>query len=179
MSKFRDLFLADMSRYSQKPEFYIRVFLYLYRRASTSSFYFLKLFYKALFRIWANRRGMEISALGQIGGGLYLGHAYNITINPEAKIGSNCNIHKGVVIGQENRGRRKDVPTIGNRVWIGINAAIVGNVTIGDDVLIAPNSFVNCDIPPHSVVFGNPCKIVHHVNATEDYINHIWGGKID
>lgn len=44
---------------------------------------------------------------------------------------------------------------IGNRVWIGINAAIVGGITIGDDVLIAPNSFVNQDIPSHSVVFGN------------------------
>ena len=85
MSKFRDLYIADMSRYSPKPEFYLRVFHYLYRRASTLSIYPFKLFFKALFRIWANRRGLEISALEQIGGGLYLGHAYNITINIKAK----------------------------------------------------------------------------------------------
>ena len=48
------------------------------------------------------------------------------------------------------------MPTIGNEVWIGVNATIVGKVTIGDDVLIAPNAFVNCDIPSHCVVFGNP-----------------------
>lgn len=65
-----------------------------------------------------------------------------------------------------NRGPRKGVPTIGNQVWIGINAAIVGNVTIGDDVLIAPNSFVNVDIPSHSVVFRNPCVIKHRDWAT-------------
>ena len=47
--------------------------------------------------------------------------------------------------------------TIGNDVWIEVNATIVGKVSIGDDVLIAPNVFVNCDIPSHSVVFGNPC----------------------
>ena len=47
------------------------------------------------------------------------------------------------------------MPTIGNDVWIGVNATIVGKVSIGDDVLIAPNAFVNCDIPSHSVVFGN------------------------
>lgn len=71
-------------------------------------------------------------------------------------------------------GGRKGVPKIDNKVWIGINACIVGNVTIGDDVLIAPNSYVNCDVPAHSVVFGNPCVIKHRDNATEDYINNIY-----
>ena len=80
------------------------------------------------------------SVLQILSGGIYIGHAYNITINQNAIIGCNCNIHKGVVIGQTNRGSRKGCPTIGDRVWIGINSAIVGNVTIGDDVMIAPNS---------------------------------------
>ena len=56
-------------------------------------------------------------------------------------------------------------------VWIGINAAIVGNITIGDDVLIALNCYVNCDVPSHSIVFGNPYIIKHRENATEGYIN--------
>ena len=68
-------------------------------------------------------------------------------------------------------GGRQGAPVIGNEVWIGINAAIVGNVTIGDDVLIAPNSYVNCDVPSHSIVFGNPCIIKHKENATEGYID--------
>lgn len=68
-------------------------------------------------------------------------------------------------------GGRQGAPVIGNEVWIGINAAIVGKVTIGDDVLIAPNSYVNCDVPSHSIVFGNPCIIKHRENATEGYIN--------
>lgn len=76
------------------------------------------------------------------------------------------------MIGQQNRGKYKGIPTIGNNVWIGINAAIVGKITIGDDLLIAPNSFVNCDVPSHSVVFGNPCIIKHRDYATEGYINH-------
>lgn len=150
----------------------IKIFLFLYRKAATTSFAPTKFLYKALFRFWANRRGLELSTNQQIGGGLYLGHAYNITINSNAKIGCNCNIHKGVVIGQANRGSRKGYPTIGDRVWIGINSAIVGNVNIGDDVMIAPNSFVNVDIPSHSVVFGNPCIIKHRDWATEGYVNH-------
>lgn len=172
MKKFDELYQADIARYGGKPELYIKIFLYLYRKAIVTDFKPVKLFYKALFRFWANRRGLEISAINQIGGGIYLGHAYNITINSKARIGFNCNIHKGVVIGQTNRGKNKGAPTIGNEVWIGINAAIVGGITIGDDVLIAPNSFVNVDIPSHSVVFGNPCIIKHRDWATEGYINH-------
>ena len=72
-----------------------------------------------------------------------------------------------------NRGSRNGCPTIGDRVWISINSAIVGKVTIGDDVLIAPNSFVNVDIPSHSVVFGNPCVIKRRDWATEGYVNNI------
>lgn len=63
------------------------------------------------------------------------------------------------------------MPTIGDEVWIGVNATIIGKVTIGDGVLTVLNTFVNCDIPSHSVVFGNPCIIKHRDNATEGYIN--------
>ena len=118
------------------------------------------------------RYGLEIPWNLKVGKGLYLGHAYNITINPNAVIGEWCNLHKGVTIGQQNRGYRKGSPIIGNRVWIGVNATVVGKVTIGDDVLIAPNAFVNFDVPSHSVVVGNPAQIHYRKNATEGYINH-------
>ncbi len=172
MSKFKELYNADIARYGGKPEGYIRIFHYLHRKAAVVSFTPMRLLYKALFRIWANQRGLEIAANQQIAGGIYIGHAYNITINARAKIGRNCNIHKGIVIGQANRGARKGYPVIGDRVWIGINSAIVGRVTIGEDVLIAPNSFVNVDVPSHSVVFGNPCIIKHRDWATEGYVNN-------
>lgn len=66
---------------------------------------------------------------------------------------------------------RQGTPIIGDCVWIGVNATILGKITIGNDVLIAPNSYVNCDVPAHSVVLGNPCIIKHCDNATENYIN--------
>lgn len=163
----------DLKRYTENPETYIRIWLYLYRKCCYCQKPILSLFYRASFRIWSNMRGLEISTVNPIGGGIYLGHAYNITINQNVRIGNNCNLHKGIVIGQENRGKRKGVPNIGNKVWIGINAAIVGKITIGDDVLIAPNSYVNCDVPSHSVVYGNPCIIKHRDWATERYINNI------
>lgn len=75
-----------------------------------------KLFYKILFAHYRNKALVEISADIQIGGGLYLGHPFCITINPGTIIGRNCNIHKGVTIGQENRGKRKGCPIIGDEV---------------------------------------------------------------
>lgn len=115
---------------------------------------------------------IEIPINTQIGGGIYIGHPYCITINPKAVIGKNVNIHKGLTIGQENRGARKGAPVIGDRVWIGVNCTIVGHITIGEDVMIAPNTFVNCDVPSHSVVFGNPCIIKPKEYATKGYINN-------
>ncbi len=170
---FQEIYSADLARYKGQAELYIRLFLYFFRKRQNSRSRIVRNVARILFRFIASTRGIEMSSLLQVGKGLYLGHAYNITINPNTIIGNNCNIHKGVVIGQQNRGKNKGVPTIGNEVWIGINAAIVGKVTIGDDVLIAPNSFVNCDVPSHSVVFGNPCIIKPRPNATEGYINNI------
>lgn len=144
----------------------------LYRKTQETKFYPLKLFYKILFKRARNKNHIELSDRAQIGAGLYIGHPYGITINEKVVIGENVNIHKGVTIGQENRGTRKGTPIIDNYVWIGINATIVGAVHIGKDVLIAPNSYVNCDVPDHSIVIGNPCVIHPCDHATKDYINH-------
>lgn len=146
-------------------------FLYWLRTAQNSKNRMTHYLARLILAYHRNKYGIEISWRTKIGKGLYIGHAHNIIINPNAFLGDNCNVHYGVVIGQTNRGQRKGVPTIGNEVWIGINAVVVGNITIGDDVLIAPNSFVNVDIPSHSVVLGNPCVIKHRDNATEGYIN--------
>ena len=132
-----------------------------------------RVLFKSLFRMHSRRRGIEIPTCTRIGKGLYVGHFYNVTINGEAVLGDNCNIHKGVTIGMETRGVRMGTPTIGNCVSIGINAAVVGKITVGDDVIIGPNAFVNCDIPSHSIVFGNPCVIKHRDHATEGYIGNL------
>lgn len=118
----------------------------------------------------SKRYGLEILSRAQIGSGLYLGHAYNITVAGGAVIGNNVNLHKGCTIGAENRGKRQGCPVLGNRVYVGINSTIVGNVHIGDDVLIAGNTFVNFDVPDHSVVIGNPASVHSKDNATEGYI---------
>lgn len=161
----------DKQRYGKSQR--MPLFQYFFRKCQCVQNRFLKFTYKVLYRILASWNHIEISSATQIGAGLYMNHPYCITINVASILGKNCNFHKGVTIGQENRGERKGTPTIGNNVWIGINATVVGKIVIGDDVLIAPNTYVNCDIPSHSVVFGNPCIIKHKEQATEGYINRM------
>ena len=160
----------DKNRYNVLKE--MPKFQKYMRRGQEAKNPLCRLLYKTLFVYYRNKSLVEMPLDINIGGGLYLGHPYCITINPKVIIGKNCNIHKGVTIGQENRGKRKGAPIIGNEVWIGVNATIVGAVHIGNDVLIGPNTYINCDIPDHSIVFGNPCVIKSKQYATERYINN-------
>lgn len=162
------ILLLDKERYlgGGGPKFQV-----WYRRSQGVRKPLIKKLCRKIFNRYRSKRYIELDAETQIGAGLYFGHAYCITINPKAILGRNINIHKGVTIGQENRGKRMGTPVIGDKVWIGVNATIVGAIKIGNDVLIAPNAYVNCDVPDYSIVFGNPCIIKHRDNATEGYIN--------
>ena len=126
-------------------------------------------------RLWLNhyrfRYGFEISPTTKIGPGLYIGHFGGVVISPYAILGSNVNIAQGITIGAASRGARRGAPTLGDRVWVGANAIIVGKVTIGDDALIAPGAYVNFDVPEKSIVIGNPGKIVS-TSGSAGYINN-------
>lgn len=122
-----------------------------------------------ILHLFTKKYGLEVRPK-ECGRGLYLGHPYNITVNSAVKIGEYCSLHKGCTIGAENRGKRQGAPVLGDYVYVGINATIIGNVKIGNDVMIAPNSFVNFDVPAHSIVVGNPGEIHHKEKATEGYI---------
>ncbi|MCJ7934307.1 MAG: serine acetyltransferase [Chryseobacterium sp.] len=138
-----------------------------YRKSSAAG-----LFWRVVLRHYQIKYGFQIYPETEIGTGLYLGHWGALVINPKAKIGKNCNIAQGVTIGQQNRGKNEGFPVIGDEVWIGPNAVIVGGINIGNNVLIAPNAYVNFDVPADSVVVGNPGKIYPTTEATNGYINN-------
>lgn len=127
-------------------------------------------------RVWYKRMqvkyGFQIPHTCKIGPGLFMGHYGNIVFNNKVVLGSNCNVAQGVTIGQVNRGPKTGVPTLGDRVWIGANAVIVGNITIGNDVLIAPLTYVNFDVPDKAVVLGNPGAIINYTGSG-DYVNNV------
>mgnify|MGYP000559649288 FL=1 len=117
--------------------------------------------------------GLDFFNNMSIGPGFVLGHWGRIIINCNTKIGKQFMVTHGVTIGRDVRGKRKGFPTIGNRVCIRTNSTVVGNITIGDDVLIAPNTFVNFDVPNNSIVIGNPAKIISRENASEGHVGRL------
>lgn len=147
-------------------------YTYLLRKVSQHRKNSLALgFYKLLLSKYRFKYGFEISPDARIGDGFYLtSHCSPVIIGP-IKMGKNCNVSHCVTIGRGITGARKGRPTIGDHVWIGPGSIIVGNINIGNDVLIAPNTFVNFDVPDHSIVIGSPGKIIVKENPTEDYIH--------
>lgn len=150
-----------------------RYILLLRKVAESRKFTPKWILYSFLKNRYSYKYGFQIPSTTEIGEGFYIGHCGPIVINGKAKIGKNCNITHNVTIGQANRGKLKGCPVIGNNVWIGTGSVIVGKISIGSNVLIAPNSFVNIDVPENSLVMGNPCKIVRKDNPCEGYINNI------
>jgi serine O-acetyltransferase len=150
-------------------------YMYLLRKAASYKRNSLPwIFYSILKRHYSYKYGFQIPTYTNIGEGLYIGHHGTIVINPKAIIGNNCNIAHGVTIGQANRGKLNGYPIIGNNVWIGTGAVIVGNIQIGSNVLIAPNTFVNVPVADHSLAIGNPCKIIKKENPCEGYIDFVF-----
>ena len=127
-------------------------------------------------RLWLHRfrfrYGFDVSSQTKIGPGFFLGHFGGVVISPEAVIGANVNIAHGVTIGSTSRGSHQGAPTLGDRVWVGTGAILVGAIKIDDDALIAPGSYVNFDVPAKAVVLGNPGKIVSD-RGSEGYINNL------
>ena len=128
-------------------------------------------FIRALLLHYSYKYGFQILPNTKIGKGLYIGHRGPVVINGLAEIGDNCTLTHIVNIGQTNRGKKAGCPKIGNKVFIGAGAVVVGKIVIGDNVLIAPNAYVNFDVPDNSIVTGNPAVIKQHANATEGYVN--------
>ena len=174
-----DIFKKDLYRYygEQGEPFLKRLarplelkYIKLFRKSNACKFLPLKLFYVLRLMFLSRKTGIQIPARTSIGEGFYIGHLGRVIIHPDAKLGKNINIGTGVTIGMENRGKRKGTPVISDECWIGTNAVIVGNIKIGSDVLIAPLTYVNFDVPDHSIVIGNPGKIIPKENATAEYI---------
>lgn len=93
-------------------------------------------------------------------------------ISAGADIGENCNISQGVTIGVVNRGPKAGAPSIGDRVYIGPGAKIIGNIKIGNDVAIGANAVVTKDIPDNAVAVGVPAKVISY-EGSAGYINRV------
>lgn len=104
----------------------------------------------------------ELPYICKLGQGVIFKHnGLGVVVHPKAVIGNDTQVYQNVTIGgRHNRG----APVIGERVFIGAGACILGGVNIGDDSVIGANSVVISDVPPETVVAGVPAKVIKDRN---------------
>ncbi|MGI8968681.1 MAG: serine O-acetyltransferase [Chloroflexota bacterium] len=109
-----------------------------------------------LHRLNVTLHGLDIVPNVPIGGGLYLPHTVG-TVVMARQLGSNVTLVSGVTIGMRNELR---FPRIGNNVYVGAGARILGAVTVGDGATIGANSVVLTDVPAGATAVGVPARII-------------------
>ncbi len=93
--------------------------------------------------------GIEIHPGAKIGKNLFIDHGMGVVIGETAVVGDNVRMYQSVTLGGrggEAPGTKRH-PTIGNNVTIGAGASIIGNVRVGNGVLVKANSVVSADVP--------------------------------
>lgn len=86
-----------------------------------------------------------------------------VHLKPDCKIGKNCTILPGVVIGNKYLKGTKDPVYIGDNCYFGLGAKVFGSVRIGNNVTVGANSVVTKDIPDNAIVAGVPAKVIRFV----------------
>jgi serine O-acetyltransferase len=102
------------------------------------------------------RYGLEIPTGADIGGGLYIAHPIG-TVIAVKRMGRNCSIIAAVTVGMRNEWK---FPEIGDQVFIGAGARVLGGIKIGDHAVIGANAVVIHDVPENTTVVGIPAKAV-------------------
>lgn len=104
-----------------------------------------------------NKTGIQISPHTKIGKGFYIGHFGSIVINTHVEIGDNVSIIQTCTMGIAYRGKG-GAPVLGDKVYVGPGARIIGGVHIGNNVAIGTNAVVTHDAPNDCVMAGVPAR---------------------
>ncbi|MCI1946508.1 serine O-acetyltransferase EpsC [Clostridium luticellarii] len=130
-------------------------------------FYRKKCFFIARFISQISRMltGIEIHPGAKIGKGLFIDHGMGVVIGETAEVGDNVTLYHGVTLGGTGKDTGKRHPTIGNNVFIGSGAKILGPIVVGDNVKIGANAVVLKDVPSNCTAVGVPVRIIYKKSA--------------
>ena len=142
----------------RKTEYYTN----MYR--SSKKYYILHSYlYRFLYHKYSIKLGFSIP-INVFGPGLSIAHYGTIVVNDTARIGKNCRIHAEVNIGATNG--NSAAPQIGDNVFIGTGAKIIGDISVADDVAIGANAVVVKSITEKGVTYGGiPAKKISSNNS--------------
>lgn len=119
----------------------------------------LKASYKVSQKLVEVTTGISLPASAQIGPGLYIGHFGQIFFHKDMVAGKNLSVGQGVTIGEAGVGKG-GIPKLGDDVYVGVGAKILGSVSVGDGARVGANAVVVKDVPAGATVVGIPAKVV-------------------
>jgi serine O-acetyltransferase len=108
----------------------------------------------------SERFGVDIHPAARIGAGLFIDHASGVVIGETAVVGNDVTILHGVTLGSTGKQRGDRHPKVGDGVFIGATAQLLGNIQIGDGSSIGAGSVVLSSVEAHSTVAGVPARVV-------------------
>lgn len=103
--------------------------------------------------------GAVIKPEADIGPGLFISHTGIIRVHPKTKAGKNLSITVGVILGEKGLGG-KGAPIIGDNVFFGAGAKVLGTLRIGNNAKIGANAVVTRDIPDNATAVGVPARVL-------------------
>ena len=121
----------------------------------------LRLAARVLSQISRFLTGVEIHPGALLGRRLFIDHGMGVVIGETAVVASDVTLYQGVTLGGTGKGHGKRHPTVCDGVFIGNNANVLGNITIGENSRVGAGSVVLSDVPPNSTVVGVPAHIVY------------------
>jgi serine O-acetyltransferase len=145
-----------------------------------SHFFYKKKFFfiaRVISQISRMFTGIEIHPGAKIGKGLFIDHGMGVVIGETAEVGDNVTLYHGVTLGGTGKDTGKRHPTIGNNVFIGSGAKILGPIVVGDNVKIGANAVVLKDIPSDCTAVGIPVRIIYRKRAEVIEIKDYAGDK--
>ncbi len=105
--------------------------------------------------------GVDIHPAALLGRRLFIDHAAGVVIGETAIVGSDVTMYQGVTLGGTGKGHGKRHPTVRDGVFIGNNANVLGDITVGENSRVGAGSVVLSDVPPNSTVVGVPAHIIY------------------
>ena len=121
----------------------------------------LRLIARLLSQVGRFLTGVDIHPGALLGRRLFIDHATGVVIGETAIVGSDVTMYQGVTLGGTGKGHGKRHPTVCDGVFIGNNANVLGNITVGENSRVGAGSVVLSDVPPNSTVVGVPAHIVY------------------
>lgn len=116
------------------------------------------LLYKIAYKFIQIITGVELPCEAVVGPKFIIDHCGGVVVSGYARFGANCRIRSGVVVGLK-RVEVPIAPVFGDNVDIGAGAKVLGDIRIGNNVLIGANAVVTCDVPDDSIAVGIPAII--------------------